>query len=170
MPSPAMGSAHHHPKTAFKVSPPSRIAERYAQRLVWRESACRALLFNSAATRRLARASKGITTREATATRMPNLLRDGTSWLRRLETLSQATKAASAKKLTPTIRSDIRSTRSRLPLSESERSRHISTVPAPISIIESSPNPISATLPAMSPETIAATASRKFQAIVRDSR
>lgn len=35
----AMGSAHHHPNRAFKASPPSNMAERYAHISVWRESA-----------------------------------------------------------------------------------------------------------------------------------
>jgi hypothetical protein len=60
--SPATGSAHHHPATAFRSNPPKRIAERYVQKSVCRESAFIAPLPIPAATRRLALASNGITT------------------------------------------------------------------------------------------------------------
>ena len=60
--SPATGSAHDHPATAFRTNPPKRIAERYVQKSICRESALIAPLPIPAATRRLALASNGITT------------------------------------------------------------------------------------------------------------
>ncbi len=42
IPAPATGSAHHHPAMAFRSNPPKRIAEKYVQKSVCRESACMA--------------------------------------------------------------------------------------------------------------------------------
>ena len=62
--SPATGSAHHHPATAFRSKPPKRIADRYVQKSVCRESAFIAPLPIPAATRRLALASNPPTTND----------------------------------------------------------------------------------------------------------
>jgi hypothetical protein len=65
--SPATGSAHHHWARAFKSKPPKRIADRYVQKSVCRESACMAPLPIPAATLLFALASNGITITETAA-------------------------------------------------------------------------------------------------------
>lgn len=52
--SPAAGSAHHHPAIAFRSNPLNRMADKYVQKSVCRESACMAPLPIPTATRRLA--------------------------------------------------------------------------------------------------------------------
>lgn len=47
----ARGSAHHHPRMAFNKSPPTKIADRYAQMEVCRESTCKAALLSWEAVR-----------------------------------------------------------------------------------------------------------------------
>src|SRR5579883_320007 len=75
----ATGSAHHQPSSQLSARPTSRIAERYMQKSVWRESASIAALFSLAATRLFARARSGITTSDTTAITTPKTLRSGTS-------------------------------------------------------------------------------------------
>jgi hypothetical protein len=75
----AIGSVHHQPKSAFKSSPQSRMADKYVQKSVWRESARMATLESAAATCLLDRASNGITITETAASAMPGILRSGTS-------------------------------------------------------------------------------------------
>jgi len=48
MPKAATGSAHHRPRSAFRASPPSRIADKEPQMSVWRESASIAPLAQAA--------------------------------------------------------------------------------------------------------------------------
>src|SRR5262249_3875770 len=99
----ATGSAHHHPNSAFSNGPPSKIADKYAQISVCRESATSARLLRLAATRRLARASSGITMRETTERTIPTRLASGSSRCSNDFPASNATYNASRKKLTPTI-------------------------------------------------------------------
>ena len=64
---PATGSVHHSPKSALRSRPPSRIADRYVQKSVWRASAAIAALPRAIPTRLLAWESRGIASKEATA-------------------------------------------------------------------------------------------------------
>ena len=79
--SPATGSAHDHPNSAFGSKPPNRIAERDVQKSACLESAFMAPLPIPAPTRRFARANNGITTTETAATMIPGMLRSGV-WCR----------------------------------------------------------------------------------------
>ena len=87
---PAAGSAHHHPRSAFKSRPPRRITERYVQKSVCLESALIAALSMPSATRRFARANIGMTTTEVAATMMPRMLRSGFSWRTKVAPESKA--------------------------------------------------------------------------------
>ena len=109
----ATGSAHHHPDRAFSTSPPSRIADRYTQNSVCCASAAIAALFNSLATRRLARVSNGMTIKDAMARTIPMRLRSGVTPWKRASTASYPTSPASRRKQIPTIRKAIVSSRSR---------------------------------------------------------
>src|ERR1700722_113104 len=71
---PATGSAHHQPRSAFNSRPPKRIAERYVQKSVCLESALIAALSIPSATRRFALANSGMTTTETAENTIPGML------------------------------------------------------------------------------------------------
>src|SRR6266566_7498486 len=124
MPSAATGSAHHQPSVAFKNTPASAIADRYAHKEVWRASAWRAPLSIADATFNLARARSGITTTDIERITMPAIVLSGRSRNHRLLALSTATYTASARKHTATNRWVRFSDRERRASSRSDRRRH----------------------------------------------
>ena len=75
----ATGSAHHQPSTAFRTNPPNKIADKYVQKSVCRESPSMAALPIPAATRRFAFAKSGITMTDRAAMMIPAILRSGAS-------------------------------------------------------------------------------------------
>src|SRR5262245_92143 len=162
----ATGSAHHHPNNAFSNRPPSKIADKYAQISVCRESATSARLLRLAATRRLARASSGITMRETTERTIPTRLASGLSRCSNDFPASNATYNASRKKLTPTI---LCASRSRFSSPSILCKRQSRILPDKLSMSESNPNPISAILSANKPAPTATVASAKFQVSVKYS-
>src|SRR5437899_1594796 len=79
MTKPATGSAHHSPNSALSSNPPSRMAERYVQKSVWRASAAIAALPRPTPTLLFARARRGIAINETAATTIPGTLLAGAS-------------------------------------------------------------------------------------------
>jgi len=74
---PATGSAHHHPSAAFKLSPVSRIAEKYMQNSVCFASAAIAPLKIWRATLRFSLAGDGMTISDVAARAIPPTLGRG---------------------------------------------------------------------------------------------
>lgn len=169
MASPATGSAHHQPKTAFNISPTSRIADKHTQKSVCFASATIAALPNSLPTFFLAWERMGMTTSETHARTMPGKLCSAVFLARRSETPSYVTYTARAMKQAPTILILSRSFLSRLPSSASTDILHSRVAPEVTSIKLSIPNPTSEMLPAIAPAITATRPSRLFQAMVKYS-
>jgi hypothetical protein len=68
--SPAIGSARHHPKSRIQYQDAQQDARQIHAEIRWLESACLAPLAIPAATRRFARANKGIATTDTEAIKM----------------------------------------------------------------------------------------------------
>ena len=94
----ATGSAHHHPATAFKTNPTTRMAERYVQKSACLASANIAALPSCSPTRFFAWERRGIATKAAQATIIPAMLCAGACLRNRLEMATKATYSASARK------------------------------------------------------------------------
>src|SRR4051794_36312923 len=166
MPSPATGSAHHHPNSALAPRPTSSTAESSAHRFVCCASATAADEPMTGASSRLARARSGITASDSAAMTMPTTLVSGRAPPSRSRTASTPTYTESSTKLSAISRVARRSDSCMQPPRRSWAKRHVSTSAADTSMAESIPKPTRLTDPAATPAATATTPSIVFHPMV----